>query len=388
MIKLKKAEEIFLSHSLCHRSSIDCALYSKIFKEIGSETIFQIAKANNIESIVASSLIHCFDKTDIEHYWIEAYDSMENRIGLYMKELDRVANVLNAEDIDVVALKNSGITRGLYPFYAASPMGDLDILIRKSDFYIAHKTLVNNGYKLKFRSPLEEEDIDKAYLNGGSEYYIYLENGERMWLELQWRPVSGRWIRQDQEPDAGLLISNSVPIINSKVRILAPEDNLLQVCLHTAKHSFIRAPGFRLNTDVDRIVIESQIDWNIFINKVKNLQIMTPVYFSLVLAKDFVNTPIPESVFKELKPQFWKIFIIKHWLIRLGLFYPDNKKWGKIGYVIFVSLLYDSLFGLTKGIFPNPNWMKSHYKFNSNFLLPYFYLLRLYNLLTKRNLNS
>ena len=47
-------------------------------------------------------------------------------------------------------------------------------------------------------------------------------------------------------------------------QILSPEDNLLQVALHTAKHSYVRAPGFRLHSDVDRIVCFQEINWNIF----------------------------------------------------------------------------------------------------------------------------
>ena len=85
-----------------------------------------------------------------------------------------------------------------------------------------------------------------------------------MWVELQWRPVAGRWIREDQEPNADDLINRSLPITGTNVRLLAPEDNLLQVCLHTAKHSYMRAIGFRLHTDVDRIVNYQNINWNIF----------------------------------------------------------------------------------------------------------------------------
>ena len=40
------------------------------------------------------------------------------------------------------------------------------------------------------------------------------------------------------------------------------------------------------------------------------------------------------------------------WLNYVGLFDPDNKKWGKVGYMIFVALLYDDIKGLFKGIFP------------------------------------
>ena len=78
-------------------------------------------------------------------------------------------------------------------------MGDIDVLVRKQDFREAHKVLTDHGYEMKFRSPLEEENIEKAERNGGAEYAVKLANGNNLWFELQWRPVAGRWIRPDQE---------------------------------------------------------------------------------------------------------------------------------------------------------------------------------------------
>ena len=59
-------------------------------------------------------------------------------------------------------IKNSGIARALYPFLGASPMGDLDVLVDKTDFRNAHQILLDYGYLMKFRSPLEEDNLDSA----------------------------------------------------------------------------------------------------------------------------------------------------------------------------------------------------------------------------------
>jgi hypothetical protein len=46
--------------------------------------------------------------------------------------------------------------------------------------------------------------------------------------------------------------------------------------------------------------------------------------------------------------------------------------------------LYDSLFDLLRGILPSPKWLKEHYKFESNLLLPFYYVKRVANLAFKR----
>ena len=82
----------------------------------------------------------------------------------------------------------------------------------------------------------------------------------KKWVELQWRPIAAGGYSPYNEPNADRLIDNSIKIPNSSVRILSPEENLLQCSLHTAKHSYVRAPGFRLHSDVDRIVRYQKIN--------------------------------------------------------------------------------------------------------------------------------
>ena len=48
-----------------------------------------------------------------------------------MNELDKVGEILNLENINLLALKNTGIARGIYDEFAESPMGDIDILISR-----------------------------------------------------------------------------------------------------------------------------------------------------------------------------------------------------------------------------------------------------------------
>ena len=379
---------MFLCKVLTHREYLNCNKIKALFQELGSEELFKLCQYNKIESIAADALSCCVDVDLLPQYWNDAFKEIDLRIGSYMQELDKASKLLSDNNIEMIALKNSGITRGLYTHYGASPMGDIDVLVRKQDFRKAHKVLVDHGYVLKFRSPLEEEDIEKAEQGGGAEYAVKLPNGDNLWFELQWRPVAGRWIRPDQEPSADELMERSVSIKNSSVKLLTPEDNLLQVCLHTAKHSYVRAPGFRLHTDVDRIVRECDINWEVFTKRVISLEVKTATFFSLALASDLLDTPVPDHVMAHLRPGKWKINMISKWLQNVGLFDPDGKKWSRMGYIIFVSLLYDSFFGFVRGVIPDSTWMKQRYGFSSSLLLPFYHIYRLIDLVWKRTLNK
>jgi hypothetical protein len=376
--------ERFLCLCIRHIDYLNVKEIKSLYISIGDESAFKYAKINGVSSIVAHSLITIFGKDNIPSHWKFEYESVEEKITSYMDELETVAALLDKHNIKLLALKNSGITKGLYPHYGSCPMGDVDVLVSKNVFRQAHEILTIAGYKLKFRSPLEEDNIEAAEHGGGAEYSVQLADGKHLWFELQWRPVAGRWIQPGQEPKADDLIDCSKAISGSKVRLLAPEDNLLQVALHTAKHSYVRAPGFRLHTDVDRIVTEENIDWDIFVSKVLKLKLKTSVYISLCMAKVLLDSPIPPQVLTKIKPGTLKLSIMNKWLERVGIFEPDSPKWSKFGYIVFVCMLYDDLFDFFKGTFPSSKQLKDDYHFSNSLLLPYYHIKRLYSLLFKR----
>ncbi|MDJ0753306.1 MAG: nucleotidyltransferase family protein [Ardenticatenaceae bacterium] len=357
------------------------------FEKINFEAnLFDIASKNEVASIVTHQVVTsaAADSISIDSSWRLIHDKENDRIQSYLDELDRVAAKLAEHDIPLVALKNSGIARGIYPHPGAVPMGDIDVLVEKRHFRRAHELLLGMGYTFEFRSDLEEEDLEEAEAGGGAEYWKMLPNGEKLWFELQWRPVAGRWIRPDQEPSAAELMARSIPIDGSEVRLLSPEDNLLQVALHTAKHSYVRAPGFRLHLDVERIVRYQTIDWELFVKRVKQLKVKTAVYFSLLIPAELFETPIPPQVLIDLRPGRIQEKFLIYMLNRAGLLYPHQKKFNRVEYICFNALLYDSLSGLWRGIFPDPNWMQERYQFQNRWLLPYYHLVRLSSLLFRR----
>lgn len=352
---------------------------------IDDADLFQEANRNQVDSMVAHIFCDAALLAEKGECWDKAHQQIHALISMYLDELDDVARNFADHDIPLVALKNGGIARGIFPCPGCCPMGDLDVLINRQHFRKAHHILLDQGFVLEFRSPLEKAELDAAEVSGGAEYYKILPNGERLWFELQWRPVAGRWIRPDQEPDADVLMERSISIPGTKVRLLAPEDNLLQVALHTAKHSYVRAPGFRLHFDVDRIVrAYPHLDWNHFTRQVEKLQIKTAVYFSLLIPKILFQTPIPTAIIERLTPAAWKKWILMRWIDWAGLFEPDAHKFSRPGYVLFTALLYDDVGGLWRSIFPTRAWMRDHFGFKNDLLLPYFYAKRLLDLAFRR----
>ncbi len=222
----------------CRDSDLAHASAKRLIALLGDAEAFRFAQRNGVASIVGHHL--CGDCGPTSH-WATEHSATSARISEYLDELDRIGDRLAARSIPVVALKNGGIARGLHRCPGCNPMGDLDLLIRQPDFANAHEGLLELGYKFCFRSEIEDGNLEEAIRGGSTEYLTVLPSGNQLWVELQWRPVAGRWIRPDQEPCGDDLIARSQSIDGTHVRLLCPEDNLLQVALHTAKHSYVRA---------------------------------------------------------------------------------------------------------------------------------------------------
>lgn len=196
-----------------------------------------------------------------------------------------------------------------------------------------------------------------------------------MWFELAWRAVAGRWIRRDLEPDTDALIRDAYCAHNTNVGILSPEDNLMQVCVHTAKHSYVRAPGLRLHLDVERIVAHKQIDWELFLKKVTNAHVRTSTYFSLYLAKMLFNTPVPESVLNVLRPNKGKEQRLLKLISDAGLLHPKQRKFSKIQFLVFQTSLYDSLLDAWYVLCPKNGGLREIYGYTNPLMTPW-YLVR------------
>ena len=52
--------------------------------------------------------------------------------------------------------------------------------------------------------------------------------------------------------------------------------------------------------------------------------------------------------------------------------------------MLFTSLLYDDASGLLRGVFPERGWMREHYGFKNDLLLPYYHARRLLDLALRR----
>lgn len=327
------------------------------FNKIEKHKFFEICNEHELDGVVGA-----FAKSigiELPDFWEKEYVRQSEHLLFLKEKAVEICEIMKNNGIDMVVLKNGGIMVDMIDDAVKCPMEDIDSLVKKDDFFKAHKILVENGFNFKFRSEYEFEILDEAFRDGSTEYYIVTPGGEKMWFELAWRSVAGRWIRPDLEPDTNEFIDNSYCADGTSVHILSPEDNLLQVCIHTAKHSYVRAPGLRLHMDVDRIVTHKNIDWDKFLEKVKKAHVKTSTFISLYIPSVLFGTNIPQYVLDELCPKNAEKLLKA--LSDAKLLHPKKAKFSKIEFLKFQTGLYDNFGDILRVIYPSTAWITQRY---------------------------
>jgi len=345
-------------------------------------TLWQTAVLNRVTPIVGHALMDTFGADNIPSRWCKVHQENYDRITAYMQELNRVAVALNSEGVKIIIVENGYLARAVYPCPGCFEFGDLDFLVRSELLSILHGVLTSIGYKVSnFNSVLKDRpDLS----NGRAEYEKIITDGYPLRLNFQWSLVARRWFDSAQEPNIETLFGRSVPISGCAARMLCPEDNLFQLTVHNASHAYIRKPGIRLHLDVARFVSRASLYWNDFVDLVQRYQVETQVYFSLIIPNVLFNTHIPDEVLRALRPPTWKVRLITQRLQRGGFFNPAEKKFGRLGYMLFAALLYDDLKGFWRAIFPDSAWMIERYGTSAQGGLPVYHIKRLSDLAFKR----
>lgn len=338
-------------------------------------TFFAICREHELDGVVASHILEA-QLMELPSEWRAAYEAEKKHLSILRDKATDICRIMAEHGIRMVVLKNGGIMCDMVADAAACPMEDIDSLVRKKDFLAAHELLLQCGLTFQFRSAFEKEELEAAYRDGSTEYYVETPSGNKMWFELAWRAVAGRWIRQDLEPDADGLVERAYCAEGTEVGILSPEDNLLQVCVHTAKHSYVRAPGLRLHLDVERIVAHKPIDWDLFLQRVKAAHVKTSTYFSLYFAKRLFDTPIPDEVLKALEPPRRKKEKVLSLLGKAGLLHPKQKKFSKLQFLRFQTSLYDSVADMWYVLYPKNGRLHEIYGYKCPLKTPFYILVR------------
>ncbi len=184
--------------------------------------------------------------------------------------LDEVLRVFAATPVRAVSLKGPVLGERLYPEPAARPATDLDFLVSPEALETAVAALATIGYQ-----PLSGA-VERFYEQNHHHYSLYRRHSPT--IELHFRAYRGFEIAVP----AGPPLSRALPhrtVRGHETWLLAPEDELLFLCLHAAGHCYVRLAWlYEIKLLLRRY---PNLDWAAVGARARALRVVTPVAFTL-----------------------------------------------------------------------------------------------------------
>lgn len=203
-------------------------------------------------------------------------------------ELIALLKTFRAHAIPAIPYKGPALAAAVYGNLALRPFGDLDLLVRKRDLRRARELLVARGYAPRFRlRPADEA----AFLR--SEYHDEFTRADGVHLEIHWEIVPRYFaFRLELGPLWDRLGTTSLGGVT--VPNLAPEDQLLVLCVHGAKHRWERL--IWICDLAELLAAEAGLDWERALAQAARLGGERMLLLGLFLAADLLEAPLPAHV--------------------------------------------------------------------------------------------
>ena len=203
-------------------------------------------------------------------------------------ELVRILGSLEAAGIRALPYKGPVLAAGLYGNLALREFSDLDILVEPRRVPAARKLLLSAGYRTQLElSPRQQS----AYLRSGCELGFAGREGSVV-VELHWR-IAPRCYWQEPAAEEFLERAQSVSLGEAQVRTLSPEDLLLVLALHAAKHLW---RGLGWICDVAQLLRRfPALDWSAVERRAAALGLRRLLCLPLHLANALLGASLPSG---------------------------------------------------------------------------------------------
>lgn len=210
----------------------------------------------------------------------------------FTSELVRIVAYFESRGIDVLPYKGPALASVLYADVTMRQFGDLDLLVRTADVSKAKAALLDLGYKNNIQFTEREE---KAYLTSGYEYTFNSALGRNL-VELKWQ-ILPRFYSANFDVDAIFRRAATLSLGGHSLQTLCPEDSLLVLCIHAAKHAWSQLSWL---CDITQLA-KQPLDWSAMERQTKELGVKRIVAVNFLLAHKLLGVTLPEMVEKSMR---------------------------------------------------------------------------------------
>jgi hypothetical protein len=210
------------------------------------------------------------------------------------EELHKILHLFETHGILAIPYKGPSLAASVYGDLTLRQFCDLDILIQRHDIQRARDLIIPLGYQPQFQLTGSNA---KPYLESQNELSFICYDG-RVVVELQWE-ITPRYFNFSIPPQ---YLWNGVDHSSRRnlgFRTLSPEIELIIISVHGTKDLWTRLLWV---CDVAELVrIHEGLNWDWVLKLSKTLGSLRMVFLGLFLAKDLLDTSIPEEMMHQIE---------------------------------------------------------------------------------------
>ncbi len=231
-----------------------------------------------------------------ENVWEEMrrqyFASAARNMRLY-HELQKILHLFHNKNIPLIVLKGAHLSEKVYGNIALRGMGDVDLLVKKEDLPSVEQELLELGSVPR--------DLNRL-MHDHAAHFSYKLPQSGLIVEIHWTLVQtiypcridldGIWRR-----------AQPMKLQQTPALVLSPEDLLLYLCVHSAKHT--HDMHLRMLYDISEVLrhYENVLDWPVICARAQQWGITRALYVFLRLTRELLRVAVPPDRLAAIKPE-------------------------------------------------------------------------------------
>lgn len=211
------------------------------------------------------------------HYWVSIRNNLVKE-----REYRIVHDAFQKEEVGLMPIKGTALMWDLDAKYSTiRPMGDIDALIRGTDYSKAAEVLQQVGYKKNLGG------LTENYWLNNQCHVSFLKQNEAIRLDLHFRLD----FRRDNKDVLPLVWERNrrVDVDGRSIQLLSPEDTLFSLALHQRRFGKMFCLKYVLDTALLLRKSGEEFDWDYVFSECKKNSLFCCVYFLLLQVKLFLD---------------------------------------------------------------------------------------------------
>jgi hypothetical protein len=264
--------------------------------------VLRLAEYHGVLPLAARKLIEHYCVKDgrglspeVERSLRSAYEANLRRSLWFAVELARIMQHFERRQLRALPYKGPVLAQSLYRDLGLRSFSDLDFLISPADFDRAKQALAEMGYRPsgEVNPAIESPAAERLWLRTGYERSFDGAAGRNL-VELQWALLPHFYAVNLRVEDL-LARAGKAVVGEREVPCLSPEDSLLVLCLHAAKHLWTRLIWLSDIAETLRSYSGTQtIDYSLVFSRAQSLGIARILGISFWLVKNVLRAEIPK----------------------------------------------------------------------------------------------